>query len=29
MTKGPGEREIMERHENRALELLRELKGKA
>jgi metalloprotein, YbeY family len=27
--KGPGEREIMERHENRALELLRELKGKA
>lgn len=26
--KGPGEREIMERHENRALELLRELKGK-
>lgn len=27
--KEPGEREIMERHENRALELLRELKGKA
>lgn len=27
--KGPGEREIMERYENRALELLRELKGKA
>lgn len=27
--KGPGDREIMERHENRALELLRELKGKA
>lgn len=27
--KGPGEREIMERHENRALELLCELKGKA
>lgn len=27
--KGPGKREIMERHENRALELLRELKGKA
>lgn len=27
--KGPGEREIMERHENRALELLRELNGKA
>lgn len=27
--KGPGEREIMERHENRALELLRGLKGKA
>lgn len=27
--KGPGEREIMERHENRALELLRELKGNA
>lgn len=27
--KGPGEREIMERHENRALELLRELREKA